>query len=258
MERFHKTLADGVELVMTRTNQFKTGVFSVTLTVPLRADTATAYALIPDVLYRGSRNHPNMESLSAATDELYGASLGPAVRQRGESQCVGFQCSFIDDHYALDGMAVLEPAFALVGEILLDPYMENGVFSQDFVASEGANLADRTAARVNDKRGWSIFRLVQEMCAQEAYAVDKLGDAQTARSMTAQELWGHYQALLRTSRVTFYYGGSADVERVEQAIARSFAPLLSARQAPVACQVMVRPQSGVVRGVTEARGVTQG
>lgn len=90
MERFHNTLADGVELVMTRTNQFKTGVFSVTLTVPLRADTATAYALIPDVLYRGSRNHPNMESLSAATDELYGASLGPAVRQRGESQCVGF------------------------------------------------------------------------------------------------------------------------------------------------------------------------
>ena len=258
MERFHKTLADGVELVMTRTNQFKTGVFSVTLTVPLRADTATAYALIPDVLYRGSRNHPNMESLSAATDELYGASLGPAVRQRGESQCVGFQCSFIDDHYALDGMAVLEPAFALVGEILLDPYTENGVFSQDFVASEGANLADRIAARVNDKRGWSIFRLVQEMCAQEAYAVDKLGDAQTARSMTAQELWDHYRTLLRTSRVTFYYGGSADVERVEQAIARSFAPLLSARQAPVVCQVVDRPQSGEVREVTDAMDVTQG
>lgn len=258
MERFHKTLADGVELVMTRTNQFKTGVFSVTLTVPLRADTATAYALIPDVLYRGSRNHPNMESLSAATDELYGASLGPAVRQRGESQCVGFQCSFIDDHYALDGMAVLEPAFALVGEILLDPYTENGVFSQDFVASEGANLADRIAARVNDKRGWSIFRLVQEMCAQEAYAVDKLGDAQTACSMTAQALWDHYRTLLRTSRVTFYYGGSADVERVEQAIARSFAPLLSARQAPVVCQVVGRPQSGEVREVTDAMDVTQG
>ena len=47
MERFHKTLAHGVELVMTQTNQFKTGVFSVTLTVPLQEETATAYALIP-------------------------------------------------------------------------------------------------------------------------------------------------------------------------------------------------------------------
>lgn len=258
MERFHKTLAEGVELVMTQTKQFKTGVFSVTLTTPLQEDTATAYALIPDVLYRGSRTHPNIESLSAATDELYGASLGPAVRQRGESQSVGFQCSFIDDHYALDGMAVLEPALALVGEILLDPYTVDGVFDAEFVSSEGSNLADRIAARINDKRSWSIFRLVQEMCSQERYAVDKLGDAQRARAMTAGELWRHYQTLLAHSHVTFYYGGSAELDRVEQAITRSFAPLLQDRQAPVECQVVAKPEHEQVREVTDVLDVTQG
>ena len=110
MERIRKSLAEGVELIVNRTEQFKTGLLSVTLTVPLKAETATANALIPDVLYRGSRNHPDIESLSAATDQLYGASFGPAVRQRGECQCVSFLCSFIDDQYALDGLAVLEPA----------------------------------------------------------------------------------------------------------------------------------------------------
>lgn len=258
MERFHKTLAEGVELVMTQTKQFKTGVFSVTLTMPLHEDTATAYALIPDVLYRGSRKHPNIEALSAATDELYGASLGPAVRQRGESQSVGFQCSFIDDHYALDGMAVLEPAVALVGEILLDPCTVDGVFDGEFVSSEGANLADRIAARINDKRGWSIFRLVQEMCSQERYAVDKLGDAQQARTMTAQQLWQHYQTLLAQSHVTFYYGGSAGLDRVEQAIVSSFAPLLRDRHAPVECQVVAKPMQEQVREVTDVLDVTQG
>ena len=258
MERFQKSLANGVELVMTQTKQFKTGVFSVTLTTPLQEDTATAYALIPDVLYRGSRRHPNIESLSAATDELYGASLGPAVRQRGESQSVGFQCSFIDDHYALDGMAVLEPALALVGEILLDPYTVDGMFDREVVSSEGANLADRIAARINDKRGWSIFRLVQEMCSQERYAVDKLGDAQRARTMTAEELWQHYQNLLANSHVTFYYGGSAGVERVEQAITSSFAALLRDRQAPVECQVVAKPMQEQVREVTDVLDVTQG
>lgn len=258
MERFHKTLAHGVELVMTQTNQFKTGVFSVTLTVPLQEETATAYALIPDVLYRGSRRHPDIESLSAATDELYGASLGPAVRQRGESQCLGFQCSFIDDRYALDGMAVLEPAIALVGEILLDPYTVNGVFDREFVSSEGANLADRIGARINDKRGWSIFRLVQEMCRGERYAADKLGDAQQARTMTAEELWQHYQTLLAQSHITFYYGGSAELERVEQAIAAAFAPLLQGREAPVMCQVLARPVHEAVQEVTDVLEVTQG
>ena len=74
------------------------------------------------------------------------------MRQRGESQCVSVLCGFIDDRYALDGSAVLEPAAALMGEVLLDPMLEDGRFCGDYVESEGANLADRIQARVNDKR----------------------------------------------------------------------------------------------------------
>ena len=39
-----KRLADGVELAVSRTDKFKTGLLSVTLTIPLDADTATAGA----------------------------------------------------------------------------------------------------------------------------------------------------------------------------------------------------------------------
>ena len=115
MEQRRIQLASGVELITVRTDQFKTGLFTVTLTVPLREETATAYALSPDVLYRGSQRYPDIVSLSAATDHLYGAALEVGVRQRGESQCVCLQCSFIDDCYAMDGMAILEPAVDLVG-----------------------------------------------------------------------------------------------------------------------------------------------
>ena len=114
MQQHWKRLADGVELAVRQTGQFKTGLLSATLTIPLRADTAAAGALIPEVLSRASKNYPDMEKLSSAADALYGASLGPAVRQRGESQCVSFLCNFIDDRYALDGSAVLEPAAELM------------------------------------------------------------------------------------------------------------------------------------------------
>lgn len=257
MERIRKSLVEGVELIVNRTEQFKTGLLSVTLTVPLKAETATANALIPDVLYRGSRNHPDIESLSAATDQLYGASFGPAVRQRGECQCVSFLCSFIDDQYALDGMAVLEPAAALMGEVLLDPLTEHGVFRRDYVSGEGANLADRIRSRVNDKRGWSIFRLVQEMCAGEAYALDKLGSAEEAESMTPETLWEQYQTLLKQAQVVFYYGGSADAQRVETAIRHGFGPLISRREGQYACQIISHPASAV-REVVDRMDVTQG
>ena len=55
MDRKEIRLALGVELLSEHTEQFKTGLFSVTLTVPLRKETATSCALTADVLYRGSR-----------------------------------------------------------------------------------------------------------------------------------------------------------------------------------------------------------
>lgn len=257
MRQHWKRLADGVELAVNQTDKFKTGLLGVTLTIPLGADTATAGALIPEVLGRGSRNYPDMEKLSAAVDALYGASLGPAVRQRGESQCVSFLCSFIDDRYALDGSAVLEPAAKLMGEVLLDPVLQDGVFRRGYVESEGANLADRIQARVNDKRSWAIFRLIQEMCAGEAYAVDKLGNADQAKAMKPEELWAAYRSLLSGAKVNFYYGGGAQPERVEDAVRHAFAPLLTGRDAPVCCQVIAEPR-GPVRTVTDAMDVTQG
>ena len=257
MEQHWKRLAQGVELACVRTDQFKTGLFSVTLAVPLRRETAAAGALIPEVLYRGSRRWPDIERISAAVDGLYGASLGPAVRQRGESQCVSFLCSFINDCYALDGSAVLEPAVRLVGELLLDPVTEGGIFRRDYVESEGANLADCIRARMNDKWSWAIFRLLQEMCAGEAYSVDKLGTVEEALSMTRSKLWTGYRNLLDQARVIVYYGGSADFGRVEDAVRRSFQPLLTDRDVSVGCQVVPEPK-GPVRTVEETMDVAQG
>lgn len=257
MEVIHRTLTDGVELIAVSTDKFKTSLLSVTLVVPLREETATATALTGEVLYRGSRLHPDIESISAATDELYGMSLSTMVRQKGESQCVGFLGSFLDDRFALDGKPVLEPAARLMGELLLDPATENGVFRADYVESEGANLADLIRSQINEKRGWSIHRVTELMCEGEAYAVDKYGRADEAESMTAQALWERYQTLCREARVVFYYGGSADVDRVERAVREAFAPLMTPRTAAIACEVPAAPR-GEPRSFTDRMDVAQG
>ena len=68
MKRTSVQLAPGVRLLTLRTNQFKTNLFSVTLAVPLARETASANALIPEVLYRGTRRCPDIERLSAEAD----------------------------------------------------------------------------------------------------------------------------------------------------------------------------------------------
>ena len=230
MEVLRRELSPGVWLRTVHTNKFKSSYLSLTLMAPLRAETASANALIPWVLRRGTEDHPDLESLSAALDQLYGGAVEPIVRKKGETQCVGFAASFLDDAYALEGESILEPAAALLGELLLRPYTRDGVFCPDYTAGERANLIDRIRAQVNDKRHYALARLTQLMCAREAFGVDKLGDEKHASALTPESLWRRYQDLLSSAQVELYYCGSAAPDRVERAFAQALSQLPRSRE----------------------------
>ena len=253
-----RELFPGVWLRAVHTGKFKSSYLSITLLAPLTKETAGANALIPEVLRRGTAVHPDMEALSAALDELYGGAVEPAVRKRGETQCVGFAASFLDDAYALKGEKILEPAAALLGELLLKPCTEKGVFRADYTAGEKANLIDRIRAQINDKRTYATQRLTQEMCKYEAYGVDRLGDEANVAAITPESLWERYQQLLRTAQVEVYYCGSAQPDRVAEALRAALEGLpVNEDRIDPACDVRVSagPEPIVVE---EAMDVSQG
>ena len=175
-----------------------------------------------------------------------------------KTQCVGFLGSFLDDAFSPDGTPILEPAAALMGELLLQPVTQNGVFRADYVSGEGKNLADRIRAQVNEKRQYSIKRLTEQMCEGEPYGLDKLGFADEAAGISPERLWERYQTLLRTAPIALYYCGSAPVERVEKALkdALSGLPERAAAQLP-ACDVIAHAM-GETRCFEDALDVTQG
>ena len=255
----HKELMPGVRMTAVHTNKFKSSHFGVTLLTSLDREHAAQNALLGWVLRRGSRTHPDMQAISAALDELYGGVVEPLVTKKGETQCVGFVASFLDDAYALKGEPILEQAAQLLGELLLHPCTHDGVFKEEYVESERSNLIDRIRAQMNDKRQYSMSRLAREMCRDEAFGVDKLGDEEHARTITPATLWQRYQELLSTARVELYYCGSAEPERVEQAMIQAFAdlPINENREQPV-CQVRAKADKSGPRIVEESLDVTQG
>ena len=225
-----RELMPGVWLRSIHTGKFKSAYLSVTLLTPLEAETASENALIPAVLRQGTADHPDLESLSAALDELYGGAIEPVVRKKGETQCVGFVASFLDDAYTLEGETVLEGAAALLGELLLRPYTQNSCFCPDYVRGEKENLIARIRGQMNDKRRYATHRLVEEMCREEPFGVDKLGDVAHVETITPQSLWERYQTLLDSAQIELYYCGSAKPERVEQAMRQALAGLPQARE----------------------------
>ena len=220
-----RELMPGVWLRAIHTYKFKSSYLGLTMMAPLEWETAAANALIPAVLRRGTAAHPDLEALSAALDELYGGAIEPVVRKKGETQCIGFVASFLDDAYALEGESILEPAAALLGELLLSPRTVGEGFLPDYVRQEQSNLIDRIRAQVNDKRRYASARLCQLMCREEAFGVDKLGDEAHAAAITPEGLWSRYQQLLRTAEIEVYYCGSAQPERAARALTAALSGL---------------------------------
>lgn len=237
--------------------KFKTSRLTVNLIAGLDRASASANALLPAVLSRGTARYPDMEQLSAAMDTLYGATVDSIVRKKGERQCIGFAASFIDDAFTPHGEKLLEPVAALTGEMLLDPVTAEGHFLPDYVAGEKANLIDAIRSLRNDKRDWADIRLMQEMCAGEPYSVLRLGDEETAGRITNQSLYVHGQALMASSRVEVIYCGSAEAQRVEDAVLTALAAL--PRGAQTALPEVQRIQApDTPRRIVETMDVTQG
>ena len=257
MEVTRTKLAEGVYLTYLPARKFKTSLLSAQFVTPIGRETASAYALLPAVLRRGTVRYPDLGALSARMDQLYGARIDYTVRKKGENQCIGFVASFIDDSYTPGGERLLEPVSELLGELICDPATTHGRFVPGYFESEKTNLVDAIRSIVNDKREYADLRLLQEMCGEEPYGVSRLGSESSAEKVTLSKLYAQYGHLISTARLELFYSGSASQERVEQALLASLAMLPRDGIRDIAWAESHRPRKAP-RVVTEEMDVTQG
>ena len=252
----HRTeILPGVYLTAVQSDKFKTGCFSLNLLRPMKKEEAAANALIPSVLLRGSETCPDIASISAKLDELYGASVGTLVRKKGEVQLVGFYCDYVQDEYVDE--PVFAPVMAFLAELLLNPRLENGAFPEAVVDSEKLNLENAMLSRINDKRTYAASQLIRTMCAGQPYGIPRIGEPEDLKNITAKSLYAHYWDLLATSRVELFYMGSLSPEAVTKVLQAALAELPRA-EVFVPVGTTPAPAARPVQEKTERLDVTQG
>lgn len=258
MKAVTETIMPNVVLTCLETHKFKTGSLSMSLLAPLDRETASMNALIPRVLRRGTATLPDMAAVSARLDALYGASLQPIVRKKGEIQAVGFYSDFADDAFVPEG-GILDSIISLMSEMLLMPNTHGGLLRREYVESEKEQLLESIRGRVNDKRAYSISRLFEQMCVMEAYATDKLGSETSAESITPLALTRHYRELLAVSPMYVFYCGSADPAQVKRRLKEALASLPRNNVDPdIGTDVWLTPLEDQPRIFEDEMSVTQG
>ena len=257
MERME--LLPNVYLTAVQTGKFKTAFLSVSLLTPLERQNASANAILPPLLRRGSSRYPDMTRIQLRLDELYGASLEPVVRRYGEMQSIGFCAEFCDERFLPEKPDMTGEMAALLGEVLLHPNTRGGLFRQAWVESEKEKLAERIDAQINDKRSYALSRLNEEMCCYEEYGTYILGSRDSAENLQYVSLSKHYKELLAVSPVELFYCGSAETERVADALYNAFLTLPRGEpDEELGTDIRMNAVSEHVRSFEEELDVSQG
>lgn len=253
-----ETIMPDVILTCLETDRFKTDCLSINLLTPLDKETASMNALIPKVLRRGTESLPDLAAVSGKLDSLYGAVISPQVRKKGEIQVIGLSASFADRLFLPDG-SILDHVAGLMGEMLLKPSMRGGLLDSEYVESEKAQLLEAINGRINDKLGYSLYRLIEQMCCMEAYAVDKLGDEAQAEQITAKSLTKQYRELLASAPIAVFYCGSEPAERVKTLISGILSPITrNGDGADIGTDIWMSPLEDEPRVFEDSMQVAQG
>lgn len=215
-------LPGGIEFYSFRDTRFKQGALSIQFVRPMKKEEASLNALLPAVLLRGTKQYPDLQSITLRLDDLYGAAVSALVRRVGDYQTTGLYCNFMEDRFALDGDEILAPMLEFVGELLLDPVTEKGVFWESYVESEKKNLISTIETEKNDKRIYASAQLMKIMCRNDSYGLPRLGEKEDVQKITAQTLYDHYRKVLTQSPVQVFYVGSAEPEQVAVLLMKQF------------------------------------
>jgi len=218
-------LFPGMTLRCVQDSRFKQGCLSFQLIRQMDAGEAALNALLPAVLLRGTKQHPDLRSVTEHLDQLYGASVSTLVRRVGDYQTVGLYCGFMDDRFALPGDRVLVPMIDFLRELLLCPLVENGAFLPEIVESEKKNLIATIEAERNDKRAYAMGQLLKTMCRGDSFGLPRLGEKEQVAAITPSALYDHFQKILRESPIELFYVGSRESSEIARLLRPVFAEL---------------------------------
>lgn len=235
-------------------DKIKTTSIGVYIHRKLNKADASANALLPYVLTRGSELAKSTSEIAKYLENLYGASFSSGVMKIGEDQVISFDAETISDRFATNGETLLADLTKLVLSIVFAPVTENNAFKEEYVEQEKKNAIDRIKSVINNKRAYAQKRCIEIMCEGEAFAESKIGTIEGIEAINAENLYDYYKKLITESAIDIFVCGEADIEEISNEI-RKYQFDFKKGEIP---RAEIKKGSNEVKNVSESMDVTQG
>ena len=215
-------LSDGVIGNFIPTTRFKTARLSVSFYVPMREDTASAYALLPFILTGCGKEYPTSRIISRHLDNLYNAALACECTKMGDLQLLSVSITCMENKYALDGSDIVLKCANMLSSLIFNPLCDEGGFEEQNFEKEKRLMLERIDSEINNKRSYALSRCVAEVCKGEPCSIPRYGSRQGQVELTRGELYAAWETLLRTAYVRIGYLASEENEKVFDILGKAF------------------------------------
>lgn len=247
-------LAENVNLHILKCDIFKTT--SICVFIPTELDeNYTYHALIPSILCRGTKSHPDQKSIEILMQDLYGANFSSSVKKFGNKQVISFSMDFIDEQYTVLKENLFDHAVDFLHELIFEPTTRDGLFLQEYVMQESFNLKQQILSIINEKDQYARFRLNQEMNPGKSFTKCVYGDENELNNIDPHKLFDIYKDIINNNPVDLFVVGDVDAENVSNIFRNKF-NFNDRKALPEYIPESIVPSN--IKNVTEAMNVNQG
>ena len=211
-------LAEGVNLHVLPTKQYKTIRIFIRFTARLQQEVITKRSLLSSMLETNSLNYPDQTKLSAKLAELYGASFGLSVRKKGNLHWLNVGISFVNGEYVNDPN-LFSQAVDFLKEVLFYPNIKNQQFDQLTFDLEKNNLRLYLESLKEDKQTFASYAL-QELYFENSpeQKIPSLGVVEEIDKITARSLAAYYQEMMANDQIDIFVVGDVDSDKAAEAV----------------------------------------
>lgn len=253
MSEFNQSL-NGCTLHVTNTDKFKTKVISIKLRQDLSRKTTTIRSLLAMCLLGGTAKLPGMQKLSIALDELYGASMATNVSSKGKAQIIHLTSTFVDDLYLVENEGLFEKQLSLLHDILFDPYLVDGVFSEEYVSLKKRELKERLQALKDDKYSYALDRTMALMGENDYLGISGVGYLEDIDAIQAADLYAYFQQCLANDTIDIYAVGHFTDEQIS--LFSKYFDFNKRKRSYLSCYTFKSPRADIL-DICEKQAITQ-
>jgi len=217
-----KQLNNGVNLFAHTTKKYTTTVIKVFIHQNLERDIATKTSLLPLVLKRGCEKFPSEQKIRMYLEELYGTGFGVDVIKKGERHILMFEMDIVDGEYLPGENNIFQDGMLLLRDILLNPFIEEGGFSKDYLNQEKDILKRNIKGLFNNKMQYAVERCFEEMCKDENFGIYRYGNIENLKDINSKNLYEYYLDLINNNPIDIFIMGNLNLNEDLQVMEEIF------------------------------------